>query len=45
MGYDETDVGAEPLPSLPMGQPRRLDTKLSGRGPIHPPTPHTQTHT
>ena len=35
MGYDETDVGAEPLLSLPMGpvrtlvgQPRRLDTQL-----------------
>ena len=35
MGYDERDVGAEPLLSLPMepvqtvvGQPRRLDTQL-----------------
>ena len=35
MGYDETDVGVEPLLSLPMGpvrtlvgQPRRLDTQL-----------------
>ena len=35
MGYDETDVGAEPLLFLPMGpvrtlvgQPRRPDTQL-----------------
>ena len=35
MGYDKTDMGPEPVLSLPMGpvrtlvgQPRRLDTQL-----------------